>query len=217
MECMPDFCPFCNDFRFKQNKYEKLPAEESLLFEDDNLYVIVDISPLCKGHILIISNKHYLSFLQADKKVKKEVYKLKTNIINVYKNVYGCDVLFFEHGPSKTNNAGGCIDHAHIHCIPYKFDIESDLTKVLGPPINYDILAGDEDSENFSYIYIESKQNGKLIYKVDKLQSQFLRKLICKKLDKNDNNFLWQEKCTTLSSINYLKQTIKDLKDKISI
>ena len=66
----------------------------------------------------------------------------------------------------------------------------------------------------FSYIYTENSNN-KTIYKVEKLPSQFLRKLMSEKV--NDGKYLWQEKCITSDSINSLNQTIDDLKNRISI
>lgn len=61
-------CPFCTETRYINNKLANLPAEEAILFENEDIYVRVDISPLCLGHILIITNKHYLNFLRFRKK-----------------------------------------------------------------------------------------------------------------------------------------------------
>ena len=55
-------CPFCMNTRFKNNKLVNLPSEECILFENNNIYVQVDISPLCTGHIRIITKEHYLNF-----------------------------------------------------------------------------------------------------------------------------------------------------------
>lgn len=209
-------CPFCKDTRFNNNKLVNLPTEDSILFENDNIYVQVDISPLCLGHILIITNKHYLNFFETSNKIKKDVIKLKENIKKIYRQVYNIDVVFFEHGSAKSGYAGASIDHAHLHCIPYKIDINESLNKLLGNPLECDILSSTYQFNNeFSYIYLESPQDRKIIYKVEKLPSQFLRRLICEKL--GNTNYLWQEKCITADSITNLKQTIVDLQNKIFI
>lgn len=208
-------CPFCKDTRFNNNKLVNLPTEDSILFENDNIYVQVDISPLCLGHILIITNNHYLNFFEIPNEIKKDIIKLKENIKKVYKEVYNTDVLFFEHGSAKSGYAGASIDHAHLHCIPYKFDINKSLNELLDNPIECDILSSSYQFKNeFSYIYTESS-NKKLLYKVEKLPSQFLRNLISEKL--NNDDYLWQEKCITSDSIINLKQTILDLQNKIVI
>lgn len=209
-------CPFCKDTRFNNNKLVNLPTQDCILFENNNIYVQVDISPLCLGHILIITNKHYLNFFETSNEIKEDVIKLKENIKKIYKEIYNTDVLFFEHGSSKPGYAGASIDHAHLHCIPYKFDINDSLKSLLGNPIECNILSSSYQFKNeFSYIYTESSKSMEVIYKVDKLPSQFLRKLISEKLTNSD--YLWQEKCITTDSITNLKQTILDLKNKLVI
>ncbi len=208
-------CPFCKKTRFENNKLIGLPAENSILFENDNVYIQVDISPLCLGHILIISNEHYLNFFELPNNIKEDVIKLKNKIKEIYKEVYKIDVLFFEHGSAKIGYAGSSIDHAHLHCIPCDFDIIESLNETLGNATECDILDFSNKFNNeFSYIYVE-KNDKKLIYKVEKLPSQFLRKLISEKL--NNSVYLWQEKCINEESIAKLKKTILDLKNKIVI
>ena len=209
-------CPFCKKTRFQNNKLVNLPAEDSILFENKNIYVQVDISPLCLGHILIITHKHYLNFYETHNNIKRDVTKLKNNIKKIYKELYNMDVLFFEHGSAKPGYAGSSIDHAHLHCIPYNFDIIKSLNNILGEPIKCNILALNSQYKNeFSYIYVENSKSNKFIYKVDKLPSQFLRKLVSEKL--NSSNYLWQENCLTSNNSLCLKQTIADLKNKITI
>ena len=178
-------CPFCKKTRFENNKLIGLPAENSILFENDNVYIQVDISPLCLGHILIISNEHYLNFFELANNIKEDVIKLKNKIKEIYKEVYKTDVLFFEHGSAKKGYAGSNIDHTNLHCIPCDFDIIKSLNETLGNSIECDILDFSNKFNNeFSYIYVE-KNEKKLIYKVEKLPSQFLRKLISEKLNKS--------------------------------
>lgn len=211
-------CPFCINSRLENNRLANLPTNDTILFQNKNIYVQVDISPLTIGHILIISNYHYLNFYEMPKEIKEDVIKIKEKLKIIYKNLYNTDILFFEHGSAQSGYAGTSIDHAHLHCIPCfnnKLDIKNTLNKMLGDNIECDILANYDFNNQFSYIYIESEKDGKVIYKVNRLPSQFLRKLILEKL--GDNNFLWQEKCITPNSINKLKQTIIDFKSKISI
>ena len=41
-------CPFCDASRFQNNEIAHLPTLESILFQNENLYVQVDISPLIR-------------------------------------------------------------------------------------------------------------------------------------------------------------------------
>ena len=143
------------------------------------------------------------------------IYKIN-RIKEVYKEIYNSDVLFFEHGSAQSGYAGASIDHAHLHCIPYKFDLTESLNRELGQAEECDILSPEKHFNNeFSYIYIGSEKNGNKIYRVEKLPSQFLRRLVFEK--QGSQEYKWQEKCITLDSVKDSKQTIEDLKDKILI
>lgn len=206
-------CRFCENTRFDDNKLFNLPTDETILFENENIYVKVDISPLCIGHILIVTNSHYLNFYETSKEIKQDVIRIKEKIKDIYKQVYNADVLFFEHGSAQPGYAGSSIDHAHLHCVPYKFDITDSLNDLLGTPIKCDILSLNDFNNEFSYIYLEKNDNEKLIYKVEQLPSQFLRKLLSEK--NGDIEYLWQEKCKTQDNKKSLNKTISDLKDKL--
>lgn len=209
-----DGCRFCSDSRLNDNKILNLPNEETILFENENIYVKVDISPLCIGHILIITNDHYLNFFEVPNKIKKDIIKIKEKITSVYKEVYNTDVLFFEHGSAIEGDAGSSIDHAHLHCIPYKFSINEEVNKLLKNSVECDIFLSEFNNE-FSYIYLESIKDGKKLYKVNKLPSQFLRKVIANNF--NNKEYKWQTECQKKESINNLNKTIEDLRNKISI
>ena len=101
-------------------------------------------------------------------------------------------------------------------CKETRFNNNKLLNELLGNPIECDILPSSYKFKNeFSYIYTESPQDRNIIYKVGKLPSQFLRKLIAEKL--SNANYLWQETCITSDSMTNLKQTILDLQNKIVI
>lgn len=90
------------------------------------------------------------------------------------------------------------------------------LNEELGQAEECDILSPEKHFNNeFSYIYIESQRNGNKIYRVEKLPSQFLRRLVFEK--QGSQEYKWQEKCITSDSVKNSKQTIEDLKDKIFI
>ena len=207
-------CPFCKETRFKNNRLINLPSDESILFENDKLFVQVDISPVCRGHILIITNEHYLNFFETSKDIKDDVIKLKESIKRVYREVYNSDVLFFEHGSAKSGEAGSSIDHAHLHAIPYTFNLDDEL-RLFDVFFKCDILDDYRFKNEFSYIYLELNDDDKRVYKVEKLPSQFMRKVVSNKL--NIDDYLWQDKCITANSKALFNQTISDLRGKINL
>lgn len=209
-------CPFCDGTRYINNKMANLPTTEAILFENEDLYVRVDISPLCLGHCLIITRKHYLNFFEIPIELKQQVKKIMEKIRSIYKELYHSDVLFFEHGSAEPGYAGASIDHAHLHCIPCDYDISDILKDKLGIPVKCNIITSKEKFKNeYSYIYTENQSMGGYLYKVEKLPSQFLRKIVFDL--EGSKNYKWQEKCLTNDSKKNALQTIEDLKGKIFI
>lgn len=103
--------------------------------------------------VLIITNKHYLNFFELPKEIKIQVSKLKEKIKEVYEEIYNSDVLFFEHGSAQSGYAGASIDHAHLHCIPYKFDLMDTLNEKLGQAEECNILSPEKQFNNeLSYV-----------------------------------------------------------------
>lgn len=182
-----------------------------VLYRGKYIYVAVDISPLCIGHLLIITNEHYFNFYETEEEIKKETKKVKEIIKNIFQNVYHSETLFFEHGSAVSGKAGSSVDHAHLHAIPCNIDMKDTLDNLLGKSIECDIFSKQYHNE-FSYVYLEAFRQ-RSIYQVDKLPSQYLRKIVGEKL----GNYLydWHENCKTPISLKKLEQTYSDLLDKI--
>lgn len=184
---------------------------QRVVYRGKYIYVAVDISPLCIGHVLIITNEHYFNFYETDKKVKEETSFVKEKLKELEKRLYHKDILFFEHGSIKSGEAGSSVDHAHLHVVPCNADIKAELDKELGETINCDILKEDF-SNTSSYIYLEDS-NHKVIYSVDKLPSQYLRKIVGEKI--GNSKYDWHVNSTTEDSLKRLEETYQDLKGKI--
>lgn len=208
-------CVFCLNTRFNNNKKVSLPLEESILYENDKLYVIPDIAPLKLGHILIITNEHYTNFFSTSIEIKNDVRKLKDNIKKLYRELYKSDTLFFEHGSLKAGDAGASIEHAHLHAIPYNESIKEKLDKIVDAvPIECNIIDDNNFNNEYSYLYIENSLDGNYIYKVDKLPTQFLRKFVANLLESKE--YTWQNIIyNSKDNSGIYSQTIKDVKNRI--
>lgn len=199
-------CPLCHITTDK----DVASIGSRVLYSTDHLYVAVDISPLCIGHILIITKSHYFNFYELPKEVKEETKGIMKKIKVLFKEVYHSDTLFFEHGSLQSGKAGASVDHAHLHAIPFSCNLEEILEK-LENPIFGDILSSDY-SKDFSYLYLENV-NAKHLYKVDELPSQYLRKLLGEKIGNKEYN--WRSHYLTKDSLERVEQTYSDLKGKI--
>lgn len=181
---MSNLCLFCEDRRFMLNERLDLPSNDSVVWEDKNIFVAPDLFPLVVGHVLIVTKSHYNSFGNAP----FSVYSSALNAIRyfktkVFKNI---DVIIFEHGAVIEHSAGSSIDHAHIHMMPFKDDIHSLIVEsefITQPALSasYKVLNGFAQKKQ-PYIFFQKNLNDSIVYPVKSLPSQFLRILIAQKL-----------------------------------
>lgn len=89
---------------------------EDLLYKDDICYAVLDKYPISKGHLLVVTNKHFVDITSADDDTvahiavvaKKFAVQLKEKL-----HAEGINV-----GTNIGRAAGQAIMHAHIHVIP---------------------------------------------------------------------------------------------------
>lgn len=81
------------------------------------LSLLADLSPLCVGHLLLVSNRHYLSFAQVVQSHRSEVADVALAVLTLYASTFGMPVVL-EHGSATDAVGSACITHAHWHILP---------------------------------------------------------------------------------------------------
>lgn len=205
---MQNQCLLCAQKRFSLNSYLKLPAYESILWQDNNVYVAPDLFPIAVGHILISSKEHYNSFGNAP---RKTIESVKTALNFLANNVFLREsIAVFEHGAVVEQTAGASISHAHMHVLPIHFDLQSEVVKspliVNEPePCTIDDLYK-LGYERQSYIYCQTNRQSSVIFRVNTLPSQFMRYVIATKLG---TEYDWKTAIGNRSFINRFHETLK--------
>jgi len=183
-------CYFCEDI-FHRNREQGLPEEESVVYEDDYIYVMPDISPLIVGHMLIISKKHCQGYANAGEETIRSVEKF---LLYYEKRLGSANYTIFEHGAVVSYGAGSSIDHAHIHIIPTEIKIRKKLRSLFPETAILDL----QELEQFGNVeqpYLYCKMGTELIgfaYPVDTIKSQFLREMANEFLIKK-HSYSWKE------------------------
>lgn len=177
-------CLFCGDLRFSLNKELSLPADDSVVYQDEHIFIIPDLYPLAKGHFLIVTKEHYASSGSAPNCVLDSIEAGMTFLID--KIFVGCEYTFFEHGSVLTNTGGSSIDHVHIHALPYVWKLKE---KMIGSPFIYSTpVSGNRETlisfaqKKVPYIYLREGDKEPVIFPVDKIPSQFMRILIAREV-----------------------------------
>lgn len=206
-------CLFCPEKRFSLNESVGLLGEESIIYQDDNVFVTPDISPLVIGHLLIVSKKHINSFASGNDAILESLEVTKKYLAEtVFKER---TFAFFEHGAIIENSAGSSIDHAHIHSIPLDKDINIDqyiasCEYITSSKVAYshDILKYYKASQQ-SYIYYQICHEQGWVYPVDYLPHQFFRRMMANFVQVEYN---WKINYKTEQSKNSFNMTLNRTK-----
>lgn len=101
-------CIFCKIIN------KEIPAK--VIYEDNNFLVFLDISPVSKGHALVVPKKHAADFSSLPDKEAGKFARLVHNIAPQLVSTLGADGynLGLNNGPA----AGQIIGHVHWHIIP---------------------------------------------------------------------------------------------------
>jgi diadenosine tetraphosphate (Ap4A) HIT family hydrolase len=99
------------------------------VLENDLAYVLYDIKPIAKGHMLVIPKRHYKTILESTPEEISAVFGLLGQ---------GRELLIKEHQPDGFNifancgeAAGQIVMHAHVHLLPRYKDQSINLKAVL--------------------------------------------------------------------------------------
>ena len=99
-------CLFC--------KIIKKEVPSFILYEDDNLIVILDAYPDADGHTLIIPKKHYEDILNIDNETLNKIFDKAREITTKLMKKLGKDAITFviNYGEAQV------IKHFHLNLIP---------------------------------------------------------------------------------------------------
>jgi hypothetical protein len=89
------------------------------VYETKSLRVIVPLGPIARGHILVCSRHHFPNFCAVSASIRKELASLCILCERIIKQVYGGQVLSFEHGVLQARPEHGIhCQHAHRNLVP---------------------------------------------------------------------------------------------------
>ncbi len=104
----PADCIFC--------KIVKKEAPASVLYEDDQTLVFLDIRPLNEGHTLIIPKEHYQTVYEMSEGLVCHVYAVVQRVVVAVKAAMQADGITVIQQNGKA--AGQEVFHMHVHVVP---------------------------------------------------------------------------------------------------
>ena len=103
-----DNCIFCKILR------NEIPS--STVYEDDKFRAIMDISPVAKGHVILLAKEHAANLLEADDSLLSAALPTVKKVAKAVKKTVNCDGINILQNNGEV--AGQTIFHLHIHVIP---------------------------------------------------------------------------------------------------
>lgn len=190
-------CEFCSSERMKGHifpdylqPFDTGRLRHSLIYDGTYFVVKPDISPIVKGHLLIIPKSHYYSMLSMPKEQMDELTSLKQKIVDYYLS-FNKHFMFFEHGCCDDVESGSsCIHHAHLHAIPIDENLEKLVITNVLKELGCHTLQP-QDVTKTVYLYMQTTLSPALYWKDEELHSQFFR-IVIASISGNMQRARWQ-------------------------
>ena len=96
---------------------KEIPA--TVVYEDEQVMVFMDIGPIIKGHVLVIPKKHYDPVTATPDDILAKLHITAKRIAEAQMNVLGADGVNIMQNNGKAS--GQEVPHIHVHVIP-RFD-----------------------------------------------------------------------------------------------
>lgn len=101
-----------NDCIFCKIKNKEIPS--NFVYEDDKVMVIMDINPLCDGHMLVIPKEHYETVFDMPKEILNHSFMIAQSLVPKISFLNGSESATFSYNYGDLQE----IKHAHMHVMP---------------------------------------------------------------------------------------------------
>ena len=180
-------CLFCELADSHQQRHSM--PEDHALAVSDNFYAKPALGQFVEGYMLIITKRHYRTLSEISSNDFTELDRFQDRLSKILMQLYHSPILAFEHGCTNAQRrAGSCIDHAHMHLLPFR----NDISGYLKSRFSFKVLRstaelGPCSSRGVSYLYYEWGKGEKLVFEVDvNIPGQYLRRVVCEQLGQPD-------------------------------
>lgn len=174
-------CNICQELMLEQitsfdSRYQALISTgKNILFETEDFVVLPSLGPLNDSHVMIVPKTHINNFSLLDDSKLRQVEFIEEILSSHIAGAIGRKLVFFESGAGDiSNHSGGCIVHAHIHCVYESQEFECRLFEEVKFRHAGESLYEGADGK-LGYVWYRSSSGQAYICNDPQLPSQFLR------------------------------------------
>ncbi|WP_085598045.1 MULTISPECIES: HIT family protein [unclassified Pseudomonas] len=103
-------------------------SRQNIIHESADFVVIPSLGPLNDSHVMIVPKAHVNNFSVIHDSKLAQVRAILQALSSYIESKHGRSLVFFESGAGiRANHSGGCIVHAHIHCVYEQEEFERRL------------------------------------------------------------------------------------------
>lgn len=189
-------CSFCSELSHScdgSNLFLSLVEDYKIstrvIYESNNFVILPTIGAFVEGYLLIVAKQHYISIGAMAQSTLDEFNQMILACKSVIAKIYEKKTLVFEHGGrSDCNTIGACVEHAHVHIVPIKDSIKSEL---LHYPMQLHEIGSvrrlyEYGERSESYLFYQDIDGINYIIESEIIPSQFMRQVTSHKLGVGD-------------------------------
>ncbi|MGG7674208.1 HIT family protein [Pseudomonas sp. WC2] len=158
------------------SRYQDLiNSRRNILYETEDFVVLPSLGPLNDAHAMIVPKQHLKNFSII---TDEQLHQVENIVLKMSTHIFlktGKRLSFFESGAGKyTYHSGGCVVHAHIHCV-YESD---DFHQRLMDEVVFKEVSGgwfNGGNSQYGYVWFRGSNGRSFICNNPELPSQFLR------------------------------------------
>jgi diadenosine tetraphosphate (Ap4A) HIT family hydrolase len=178
-------CHLCDILRYGVGQpylslFPKSDLKTEVIAESENFVAILDIGPIIEGYILVFTRVHEVAFSEITEDAVQELEHFINYLAKALKTAYGVTPQVFEHGSTGLATARGCcVEHAHLHIIPFGGQLlsTSDIRQFRQIEGLQELLT---TSDNSDYLYLRDPQGSHWIWETNSAPQQYFRRLLSK-------------------------------------
>jgi len=171
-------------------------AYDRPVVESANFLVVSSLGGFVEGWLLVLPRRHFLNLRVMPPELRAECNRVVSEAAAMVERVYGPTVAF-EHGPSCPGSPAGCsIDHAHMHVVPHRHEVRSDLERELGGRLQLhpvkSVFAAVSPPAEASYIFLQETTGERYLGFSEEIPSQLVRRILARRVGRGEQ-FDWRD------------------------
>lgn len=189
-----DFCPLCSIVDKGADITGRIPI---ILYENKSFVATVDIGSMIEGYALISCKRHINSMGELTDDEFSDFTDIQDNIRSGLKKIYNKNCVCFEHGSGKINRgkSASSVKHAHFHMVAID-SLNSNIHKEIIENMEMFEMKSQRELKNYTdkpYVYYISGKEMHYLSIKERVESQYMRKIIAKQFNTSYN---WKDPAT---------------------